>query len=79
MVKAEKKEVGRMTRVFKSNSGMPAEEAVRQPTAKDGAFVSYTEGDGASLTLFSDMHPLFNEYCIEKTTLGGDSFGNSEE
>jgi hypothetical protein len=46
---------------------------------KDGAFVSYTEGNGGSLTLFSDMHPLVNDYCIEKTTLGGDFFGNSEE
>lgn len=44
---------------------------------KDGAFVSYTEGSGAALTLFSDMHPLFNEYCIEKTKLGGGSVGNS--
>lgn len=39
---------------------------------KDGAFVSYTEGTGGSLTLFSDMHPLFNEYCIKDTTLGGE-------
>jgi hypothetical protein len=46
---------------------------------KDGAFVSYTQGTGGSLTLFSDMHPLVNDYCIDKTTLGGDFFGNSEE
>lgn len=44
---------------------------------KDGAFVSYTEGSGASLTLFSDMHPLFNHFCIIKTNLGGNFFGNS--
>ncbi len=44
-----------------------------------GAFIAYNEGDIGAMTNYADMHPLVNDYCIEKTTLGGDFFGNSEE
>lgn len=38
-----------------------------------------TQSNIGAMTNYADMHPLVNDYCIEKTTLGGDFFGNSEE
>jgi len=38
-----------------------------------GAFVWYSSGDTAAKTPYDCMHPLENEYVIEKTNLGGDS------
>ena len=38
-----------------------------------GAFVWYSSGDTAAKTPYDCMHPLENEYVIEKTSLGGDS------
>ena len=46
---------------------------------QNGAFVVYNEGDTGAMTAYELMHPLFNEYCIKETTLGGDFFGNSEK
>ena len=37
----------------------------------DGAFVWYSEGDTAAKTPFDVMYPLFNEYVIGETSLGG--------
>lgn len=37
----------------------------------DGAFVYYSCGDTAAKTPFDLMHPLFNEYVIGETGLGG--------
>lgn len=36
-----------------------------------GAFVAYNEGDTGAMTIYADMHPIVNSYCIEKTSLGG--------
>ena len=41
---------------------------------EDGAFVYYHSGDTASKTPFDCMHKLINNYCIVKTTLGGETF-----
>lgn len=38
-----------------------------------GAFVWYSSGETAAKTPYDCMHPLENEYVIEKTSLGGDS------
>jgi len=46
---------------------------------QNGAFVAYNEGDTGAMTAYELMHPLFNEYCIKETTLGGDFFENSEK
>ena len=37
----------------------------------DGAFVWYHDGETAAKTAYEDMHPLVNEYAIQKTILGG--------
>lgn len=37
----------------------------------DGAFVYYSSGDTASKTPFDCIHPIVNEYVIDKTSLGG--------
>ena len=37
----------------------------------DGAFVYYSSGDTAANTPFDCMHPIVNEYVIDKTSLGG--------
>ena len=42
---------------------------------EDGAFVYYHSGDTASKTPFDCMHKLINNYCIVKTTLGGEMEG----
>lgn len=41
---------------------------------EDGAFVAYHGGETGAKTHYEDMHPLVNDYCIEKTTLGGGYF-----
>lgn len=37
----------------------------------DGAFVAYHSGETGAKTPYDLMHPLVNEYVIEKTMLGG--------
>ena len=40
----------------------------------DGAFVAYHEGETGAMTSFDLMHKLINDFCIKKTTLGGEFF-----
>ena len=37
----------------------------------DGAFVAYHSGETGAKTPYDMMHPLVNEFVIEKTMLGG--------
>lgn len=37
----------------------------------DGAFVAYNSGETGAKTPYDLMHPLVNEFVIEKTLLGG--------
>ena len=45
----------------------------------DGAFVAYHEGGTGAKTPFDLMHPIVNERCIQKTSLGGNFFWGLEE
>ena len=45
----------------------------------DGAFVAYHSGETGAKTPYDLMHPLVNEFVIEKTTLGGSYFSEEEE
>jgi len=38
---------------------------------EDGAFVAYHSGETGAKTPYDLMHPLINEFVIQKTTLGG--------
>lgn len=42
--------------------------------AKDGAFVAYHSGETGAKTPYDLMHPLVNEYVIQRTLLGGSYF-----
>lgn len=37
----------------------------------DGAFVAYHSGETGAKTPYDMMHPLVNEFVIQKTMLGG--------
>ena len=45
---------------------------------ENGAFVCYHEGETAAKTPYDCMHKLVNEYCIVKTTLGGEVFNEAD-
>lgn len=38
---------------------------------EDGAFVAYHSGETGAKTPYDLMHPLINEFVIQKTLLGG--------
>lgn len=40
-----------------------------------GAYVFYSSGETAALTSYEDIHPIVNDYCITKTSLGGEYCG----
>lgn len=44
----------------------------------DGAFVAYHSGETGAKTPYDLMHPLVNEFVIEKTMLGGLYFDEEE-
>lgn len=44
----------------------------------DGAFVAYHSGETGAKTPYDLMHPLVNEFVIQKTLLGGLYFAEEE-
>ena len=42
------------------------------------AFVAYHEGETGAATPYDLMHPIANDYCIKKTTLGGGFFNEDQ-
>lgn len=45
----------------------------------NGAFVAYHAGETGAKTPYDMMHPLVNEFVIEKTMLGGSYFEWEEQ
>lgn len=45
---------------------------------EDGAFICYHEGETAAKTAYYLMHKLVNGFTIKETTIGGDTFKESE-